>query len=71
MSLETGIFPSALKSAFVTPILKKPNLDPDIMKNYRPIFNLAFLGKVIERCAMNQFVQYLDSYNLFASSQSA
>ena len=71
MSLETGVFSSALKSAFVTPILKKPNLDPEIMKNYRPISNLAFLGKVNEQCAMNQFVQYLDSYNLFASSQSA
>lgn len=41
------------------------------MKNYRPISNLAFLGKVIERCAMKQFVSYLDSNDLFASSQSA
>ena len=66
MSPETGVLPSALKSTFVTPILKKPNLDPEIMKNYRRISSLAFLGKVIERCATNQFVQYLDSYNLFA-----
>ena len=41
------------------------------MKNYRPISNLAFLGKVIERCAMKQFVSYLDCNDLLASSQSA
>ena len=66
-----GVFPDTLKSALVTPILKKPNLDPEVMKNYRPISNLAFLGKVIERCAMKQFVSYLDCNDLFASSQSA
>ena len=58
-------------SALVTPILKKPNLDPEVMKNYRPISNLAFLGKVIERCAMKQFVSYRDCDGPLASSQSA
>lgn len=71
MSLEMGVFPDAFKSALVTPILKKLSLDPEIMKNYRPISNLAFLGKTIERCAMKQFVEYLSSNNLFAPSQSA
>ena len=40
-------------------------------QNYRPISNLPFLGKVIERCAMNQFTTYLSENNLFSSSQSA
>ena len=71
LSLEMDVFPDTLKSALVTPILKKPNLDPEEMKNYRPISNLAFLGKVIERCAMKQFVSYLDCNDLLASSQSA
>jgi len=62
---------TALKFALVTPILKKSNLDPEMMTNYRPISNLAFLGKVIERCAMKQFVTYLESNYLLASSQSA
>ena len=64
--------PDALKSAFVTPVLKKPNLDSEVMKNYnRPISNLTFLGQVIERCAMKQFIGYLNSNDLLASSQSA
>ena len=71
LSLYMGVFPDALKSALVTPILKKPNLDPEVMKNYRPISNLAFQGKVIKRCAMKQFVSYLDCNDLLASSQSA
>ena len=71
MTFETGVFPDALKFAKVTPILKKPNLDPEVMKNYRPISNLRFLGKVIERCAMKQFVEYLNFNSLFASTQSA
>ena len=52
------MFSISLKSAFVTPILKQPNLDKENLKNYRPISKLAFLGKVIERCDMNQIVQY-------------
>ncbi len=43
MSFETGVFPDALKSAVVTPILKKPiNLDPDVIKNYRSIICLSW-----------------------------
>jgi len=32
--LKTGEFPSALKSALITPILKKGDLDPENLKNY-------------------------------------
>lgn len=42
-SLLYGIFPSMFKSAIVTPLLKKTSLDPNDLKNYRPVFNLSFL----------------------------
>ena len=71
MSLQSGIFPPDLKKALVTPLLKKASLDPEIKKNYRPISNLAFLGKVIERAAIKQYVDYLTVNELFARSQSA
>ena len=70
-SLQSGIFPADLKKAIVLPLLKKANLDPEIKKNYRPISNLAFLGKTIERAAIKQFVEYLSKNDLFARSQSA
>ena len=39
-SLQSGIFPSSFKTAIVTPLLKKPSLDPEQFKNYRPVSNL-------------------------------
>ena len=42
-SLQTGVFPSVFKEAIVKPLPKKPSLDPNSLKNYRPISNLYFL----------------------------
>ena len=36
-------------------ISKKPTLDSNDLKNYRPISNLSFLSKFIERVIANQF----------------
>ena len=70
-SLSSGVFPSALKHACVTPLLKKPGLDAEILANYRPISNLPFLGKVIERVVVNQLQHYLVENHLHAPMQSA
>ena len=64
-------FPTDLKKALATPLLKKASLDPEIKRNYRPISNLAFLGKVIERAAIKRYVENLTVNELFARSQSA
>ena len=44
-SLQTGVFPSVFKEAIVKPLLKKPSLDPNSLKKYRPISNLSFCQK--------------------------
>ena len=36
-SLALGVVPSIYKSAYVTPLLKKADLDPTDIKSYRPI----------------------------------
>ena len=41
--------PSHLKRAHVRPIIMKPGLDKDILNNYRPVSNLPYLSKTIER----------------------
>ena len=69
-SLINGIFPTFLKTALVTPVLKKNTLDSDDMSNYRPISNLAFLAKLIEKCVYKQLVSYLDEHKLFSDIQS-
>ena len=43
---------TALKEAIMKPLLKKPSLEKEDFKNYRPVSNLAFLGKVIEKPAI-------------------
>jgi len=45
-SLHSGIFPQALKTAVIIPLLKKNNLDASVMNNYRPISNLPFQRSV-------------------------
>ena len=39
----------SLKTALIRPLLKKTGLDSDILKNYRPVSNLTFISKVIEK----------------------
>ena len=48
-SLENGDVPTTLKSAFITPIVKKAGLDTADLKSYRPISNLSVVSKLLER----------------------
>ena len=69
--LSTGIFPNDLKSAFFKPLLKKTTLDSNKIKNYRPIYNLSFLSKLIARVIDNQLQLHLSSSGLKSEYQSA
>ena len=42
-SLESGTVRDVLKQAIVTPLLKKPSLDSNMLTNYRPVANLPFI----------------------------
>jgi hypothetical protein len=70
-SLTTGTFPSDLRKAIITPILKKPSLDHQLLKSYRPVSNLSFLGKLIERVVASQVTTFVDSNSLGEPLQSA
>ena len=70
-SLRSGVFPEILKDAVVTPLLKKPSLDKDVLKNYRPVSNIRYLCKVIETVVCSQITQYLDDHKLLEPLQSA
>ena len=64
LSLQSGVFPSIFKHGLVTPLLKKPGLDKEDLSNYRPITNLSFVSKVLERIVSNQLDQHLSAHNL-------
>ena len=66
-----AIMPSSLKNATVTPLLKKPGLDKENQKNYRPVSNLPYLGKTIEKAAIVQIESHLSTNDLHEPLQSA
>ena len=68
--LSTSIFPNDLKSEFVKLLFKKA-IDSNDIKNYRPIFNLSFLSKLIERIIANQLQLHLFFNGLIFEYQSA
>ncbi|XP_068096401.1 uncharacterized protein, partial [Hyperolius riggenbachi] len=70
LSLSTGIFPSSLKKAVVTPLLKKPSLDPTELANYRPVSLLPFASKLLERHIHAELSQYLSANSLLDQFQS-
>jgi hypothetical protein len=69
--LSTSSFLSSLKHAIVTPLLKKPSLDREVLGNYRPVSNLSFLSKFIERAVNFPLMGHLDAHDLLPDRQSA
>ena len=70
-SLKTGTVNVSLKQVIVTPLLKKPNLDPNNLKNYRPVSNLPFDPKITEKAVLTQLREHLSANGLLEVYQSA
>ena len=70
-SLQNGIFPDDLKHALVSPVYKTKHDDTEDLKGYRPVSNLPFLSKLIEKAALFQIQEHLDRNNINPKSQSA
>ena len=70
-SLTQSQMPKSLKQAVVTPLLKKATLDKENLKNYRPVSNLPYLSKLIEKIAIDQMEEHLAKNNLSEPLQSA
>lgn len=70
-SFKAGCFPQILRHAVISPIIKKSSLNPDILKNCRPVSNLPTLGKIIEYPAISRFNSHLHNNNLSEIFQSA
>ena len=69
-SLSSGIFPSSLKNALVRPTIKDMKGDINSYKNYRPISNLPFLSKILEKSVYKQLTPHLHQHQLHANHQS-
>ena len=69
-SLTEGYLPASQKRAIVFPTLKKQNLDQNACQNYRPISNLSFLSKTLERLVSLQLLPYFEQAGLLPAAQS-
>ena len=69
-SLLSGSLFDSFEAAVVKPLLKKSSLDPNTLKNYRPISNLCFLSKVLEKVILKQLFEYLNTQSLLSPNQS-
>ena len=70
-SFSQGIFPSRFKHAAVIPLLKKPTLDKHSPSSYRPISNLDFISKILERLILTRIQPHITSSSNFNQHQSA
>ena len=59
LCFSSGDFPASCKSAIISPLIKKQGLDSEILKNYRPIANLSFISKIIEKAIATQIHSHL------------
>ena len=70
-SFSDGRFPALFKQATVTPLIKGHSLDKSVPSNYRPISNLNFISKVLERLFLSRFQSHILKSPNFNSHQSA
>ena len=65
----TGVFRSSLKQGIIIPLNKKN--DEDEIENYRPVTNIRTMSKIVEKCVLQQMVDYFDRNGLWPPLQSA
>ena len=66
-SLDQGTLYTDWKEALVKPLVKKMSLGTT-MTNYRPVSNLQFISKIVERVTLDQFTQHCNSNSLLPVS---
>ena len=70
-SFQSGRLPPSEKHALVTARLKKPTLDPGDTNSFRPISQLSFVSKLVERAVAVRFTRHCDQNRLLPARQSA
>ncbi len=52
--MRYGLVPTTMTHGILVPILKKPNIDPSVPKNYRPIIVSTVFSKMMELCILEE-----------------
>ncbi len=69
-SLSLGYVPKTFKLAVIKPLIKKTQLDPKDLVNYRPISILPFLSNLLEKVASSQLYSFLGKNYICEDFQS-
>lgn len=69
-SLKNGVFAREWKMAIIRPLLQKIGLEL-LCKNYRPVSNLNFISKLVEKAALLWFEEHCRINHLMPDYQSA
>ncbi len=59
-----------INSAVIKHLIKKPKLDPCELANYRPISNLPFMSKILEKVVSAQLCSFLLRNDIYEEFQS-
>ena len=62
-SLATGSM-EGIKESTIMPILKKNGLDPEVLKNYRPVSDIVVISKLIEKVVLRRLYSHERSNGL-------
>ena len=69
--MREGVVPSDFKQALVTPLIKKKTLCRNEFKTYRPISNLSFLSKILEKIVAKRLNAHIEEHLLSNHVHSA
>ena len=70
VSFIQATFPYKSKLALVSLLLQKPGLPKSYLVNFRPIFHLNAIGKILERLALIHFLPHFSKSPSFSPLQS-
>jgi len=69
-SIQDGILLPSQKRSILVPVLKRSGLVSTDPLNFRPIVNVSFMSKSIEKIAAYQLTAYLETNKLLPDNQS-
>ena len=70
-SLKQGLVPQRMKTAIIRPLIKEFQLDHNQLSNYRPVSNLPFVSKLLEKVVCARIDEYLEHNYLSDINQTA
>ncbi len=70
LSLSLGYVPKTFKLGVINPLIKKTQLDHKYLVNYRPISNLPFMSKILEKVVSSQCYSFLKKKYICEDFQS-